>query len=353
MSNYFGSNNNLFEAYGDSYQTNPFAQGTTGPPAHTQAYAQAYAQAQMQAQMQAQRRAQMEAQRRAQMEAQRRAQLQSQQYAQYQAQMRQSQSNMRVDPRFQHTYQAPQLNPNASMQERMHYQNMMANQAREAQRRQYEMVQKEQKKRITHLLYYDSREPVCENSYKMCQGAPIVHMIDVMSVPENSVPECVTYLPAIIDVQGAKCYRGSRCEQYIKRMMAPKKRNNERFIDFISPTSDLAMPMTNFDKEDMAKQLPILESEMGGLDAVYSKWPTFSSDPKKAKNQSDMFLKRLKQRIDQSNIKVDPPVDDADENAQSQAARDARIQADIRKREQESRMPVRNGSDVVFEAALP
>jgi len=321
MSNYFGSNN-LFEAYGDSYQTNPFGQGGAGPPVHAQAH------------MQAQHRAQAQAQR-------------------YQAQMRQSQTNMQVDPRFQHNYQVPRLNPNASVQERMSYQNTMANRAREAQRRQYDMVQKERQKRITHLMYYDSREPVCENSYKMCQGAHMIHTIDVMTVPANSVPVCVTYLPAIIDVQGAACHRGSKCEQYIKRMMAPKKKNNERFIDFIAPVSDMAMPMTNFDKEDMANQVPILESEMGGLDAVYSKWPEFSSDPVKAKRQSDMFLKRLKQRIDQKGVKLDPPAEDSDRSVQVQAATQARIQAEIRKREQESRMPVRNGSDVVFDAALP
>lgn len=295
-----------------------------GPPGH--------AQAQMQAQMEAQRRAQLEAQ----MEAQRRAQM-----------------NVRMDPRFQHNYQVPQMNPNASIQEQMRYQEMMAARAREAQRRQYQMVKREQEQKITHILYFDSREPVCENSQKMCQGSPRVHMIDVMRVPENSVPECVTHLPAIIDVKGSKCYRGSKCEQYIKRMMTPKKPTDQKFINFVSQTSEFAMPMTNFNKEDMTKQIPILENEIGGIEGVYEKWPTFSSDPAKAKRQSDMFLKRLKQRIDQGNIKLDPPIDDKVSNKQEEARARAITQAEIAKREREANMPIRNRGNVVFEQALP
>lgn len=244
------------------------------------------------------------------------------------------------------------MNPNASIQEQMQYQQMAARRAREAQARQYAMVKKEQEKQITHLLYYDSREPVCENSYKMCQGAPMVHMIDVSKVSEDSVPQCVTYLPAIIDVVGANCQRGSRCEQYIKRMMAPKKKLTDRFVNFIG-SSEMTMPVMSFDQKDMSKQQPILQEDMGGLDTVYKNWPTFSSNPVKAKAQSDAFLKRLKQKIDQRNIKLDPPIEDTDENAQTRATNQARIDAEIAKRKHEANMPVRNGGDVVFEAALP
>jgi hypothetical protein len=120
-------------------------------------------------------------------------------------------------------------------------------------------------------------------------------------------------LPAIIDLTNAKCYRGGKCEQFIKSMFVPTK-SNQRFINFTDTTSEFAMPMTTFNPNDMTKQQPILGTDLGGINQVYKQWPNFSSDPKKAKQQSDMFLKRLKMSIDQKQIKIEKPIDDKDPN---------------------------------------
>ena len=364
MQNSFGSN--IFEAYGNSYmhgsssgsqghpeeQGSPFGfaqaqhraqmQGQMQPQMQAQAQyqAQMQAQAQYQAQVQAQYQAQVQAQRQAQVQAQRQAQMQAQRQAQMQGQMQ------GMDPRYQHNYTVPQLRANASTQEQMAYQNMMANRAQEAQRRQYAMLKKEQDKQITHVLYIDPREEVCEDSYKLCIGLPMVHIVDVNNVTSDQVPECVTFLPAIVDVRGqGGCYRGSKCEQYITRKLIPRKQTAQRFIDMGSPS------LFRLDVDDITKQEPMLESEIGSLEGAYDKWPKFSSDPVKAKSQSDSMLRKLKQRIDRLNIKVDEPVADMDGNT---SATNTKIQAELRRREKEAQAGSnRRGPAPTFIQQLP
>lgn len=170
---------------------------------------------------------------------------------------------------------------------------------------------------ITHLLYIDSREPVCEDAHKLGRAISAVHIIDVSRVDPSQVPECVTYLPAIVTTSGqGSCYKGSRCEQYIKHLMSTinKTQNGQEFVD----TSNIdfqafkiapSYGQQGYEKSGMNDR-HVQNHDTFGLNGVYQNWPKFSSNPVKAHQQSELFLKKLKEDMARRNIKPPKPVDD-------------------------------------------
>lgn len=170
---------------------------------------------------------------------------------------------------------------------------------------------------ITHLLYIDSREPVCEDAYKLGRSISSVHIIDVSRIDSSQVPECVTYLPAIVTTSGqGSCYKGSRCEQYIKHLITTinKTQNGQEFVD----TSNIdfqafkiapSYGQQGYEKTGMNDR-HVQNIDTFGLNGVYQNWPKFSSNPVKAHQQSELFLKKLKDDMARRNIKPPKPVDD-------------------------------------------
>ena len=169
---------------------------------------------------------------------------------------------------------------------------------------------------ITHLLYIDSREQVCEDAYKLSRGLPFIHVMDVNHIESSQVPECVTHLPAIVITQGqGTCYKGSRCEQYIKQLLAhqTKPKNKQEFVD----TSQIDYQAFKIDPQYGKKgcnkkgmnDVSVQNRDTFGL-GVYQNWPKFSRDPVKAKQQSELFLRKLKQDMQRRNIKAEKPIDD-------------------------------------------
>lgn len=170
--------------------------------------------------------------------------------------------------------------------------------------------------KITHLLYIDSREEVCEDAYKLSRGLPFIHIMDVNNMDPSQVPECVTYLPAIVVTQGqGTCHKGSRCEQYIKQLIVhqSKSTNKQEFVD-TSQIDYQAFKIDNqYGKKGSTKKgmndVHVQNTDTFGL-GVYKHWPKFSNDPVKAKQQSELFLRKLKQDMQRRNIKPEKPIDD-------------------------------------------
>lgn len=170
---------------------------------------------------------------------------------------------------------------------------------------------------ITHLLYIDSREPVCEDAFKLGRPIPQIHVMDVSRIDSSKVPECVTYLPAIVNTNGeGTCYKGSRCEQYIKQLVSQinTKQGGQEFVDTsqidfqafkIAPTYG----RQGYEKSGMNDR-HVQNNDTFGLTGVYKQWPKFSSNPVKAKQQSELFLRKLKEDMTRRNIKPEKPVDD-------------------------------------------
>jgi hypothetical protein len=355
---------NPFEAYGQSYNQSPASYASAPDPRQAQYQAQLRAQQHQQAQYQAQqqpqhaqspasdpRQAQLRAQQQhqqAQYQTQMRAQQQQHQQAQYQAQMRARQQAEGGDPRYQHTYQQTQLGAQASYGDRVRHQESMAQKAHDAQARQYDILKKEQDKQITHLLYVDSKEAVCENAWKMCRGLPMVHVVDVREAPDDAIPDCVTFLPAIVDVRGkGRCYRGSKCDQYVKHLLKPKTSGGQRYIDPFKPVGN----MLRIDYDKIENQEPILDTDTHQLEGAYDVWPEFDANPARAKAQSDAYLKRLKAKLDRNPVKMDPPIED--KNDKEDQSRLSKADADVRRRKQESNQPVRDQQVPVFAQQVP
>lgn len=161
---------------------------------------------------------------------------------------------------------------------------------------------------ITHLLYVDTREKVCEDALKLGRAIPFIHVMDVSTMDSSRVPECVTYLPSIVDTQGqGACYQGSRCEQYIKQIITQSNKHNksgQKFVDtsFIDYQAFKINPNKGMNEEH------IQTSDAFGL-GVYPTWPKLSSDPVKAKQQSDFYLQKLEAEMKRRNIKAEKPID--------------------------------------------
>lgn len=276
------------------------------------------------------------------LEAQARAQYQAR-LARRQAQLQNQHQSQAIDPRYQHNYTVPALHPHASQSEQMAYQQMVAQRANEAQRRQYRLVQNEQAEQITHVLYFDSRAKVCEDSHKMCMGIPSVRAVDVNTVQSHEVPQCVTYLPAIVGHN--QCFQGSKCEQYIKQtFLTSKKPTDTRFIDFNNTNYNIL----NSDRE------PIENTKLGELGRVYGQWPKFSRDPQEALSQSKTYLKKLEaalKRRRELQPHPEKPIDDRDSRQTTQDQN--RAHHELRRRENEVSSYVQPTRQPVFRQDLP
>lgn len=347
---------NPFEAYGNSF-SNPYGQFQPSPfgapqqsafaghaPQNPFDYRAQQQQHHHQTQMEAQRRAQMEAQRRAQIQAHRQAQMQ----AHHQTQMG-DQHMQAMDPRYQHTY-AHQYNTNVPTEIQMRQQEQIAARARDAQRKQYDMVKREQDKKISHLLYYDPNQPACENSWKMSIGMLSIHPVNVTDTPEDAIPNCVISLPAIVILKENRCLRGSKCEQYLKRLTQPRDQQPQRYIDPFQPVGNRLRLRLDQATE---KQEPILDKEMNDLSAVYERWPKFDKDPLKAKQQSDAMLRRIASKIQSGEIKVEDPIDDKGGSRELQHTQ-AQVAREVQERERQSKNDVRRQQKVpAFKQQLP
>ena len=149
---------------------------------------------------------------------------------------------------------------------------------------------------------------MCEDAFKLGRAIPFIHIMDVNRMDPSKVPECVTYLPSIVNTQGqGACYQGSRCEQYMKQLISESNKNNKSGQKFVD-TSFIDFHAFKINPSKGMNQEHIQTSDAFGL-SVYPTWPKLSSDPVKAKQQSDFYLQKLESEMKRRNIKAEKPLD--------------------------------------------
>lgn len=197
---------------------------------------------------------------------------------------------------------------------------------------------------VDHILYVDPNEPVCEDSIKMVQGFANVHVVNVKAVSRSEIPECVTFLPTLIDIRGkGRHFPGSKCTQYLKHMFKPKS-TDLKFMDPNKPVSQ----MLRLDIEDVEKQTPIDVVDQQSTDLFNI--PNYGSDFKKAMARSDAHIAKMENKLKYQPQKPPEPISERDvykdQNLMSRV--DSEVN-NIRARAQNPAVPMGGGGQIVQE----